>query len=275
MPYEVRFSQENALQIAKDYDLIINGSDNLKTRFIINEFAHKLQIPWVNTAVTQFDGQISAYLPNHGCYACLFQNNPPKKTPSENCDNYQKNCATEGILAPLCGMFGSWGAALAMNILLEINTQENIFYHFNSRSNSLKNFTWKKNTSCPVCSEKILSIPNKNYAQSNNNEKNHLLLNVQQIQSLIEKQEKVVFIDLTSYNNAEKIISSKFNLNPKADFVKLNLSDFFSSDLEDPAFTQYLNKEFNYICICEFGVKSQIAAEILHKEGFLGNYLQG
>lgn len=260
IPYDLYFSQENASKIAQDYDIILNGSDNLKTRFVINEVAHKLQIPWVNIAATQLDGQITAYLPNHGCFACLFSSQ--QATTNDNCaastENTISSCATQGILAPLCGMFGSWGATLAMNILLGMHSSDNLFYHFDSRTNSLKNFKWKKNHQCPVCS---LSSQNNHNADIQKS-KNRNSLTKCELLSLIEQKKNVVLIDLSMYK--------KLNLDICVENIRIKFEDFFSKDLEEPTFVRYLNNEFTYVCHCDFGVKSKIAAEILQQEGFCG-----
>ncbi|HVY12505.1 MAG TPA: HesA/MoeB/ThiF family protein, partial [Alphaproteobacteria bacterium] len=97
--HEERLSPENALRLFAEYDIILDGSDNFATKFLINDACVKLGKPWVYAAVLGFEGQVGVFQKNHGpCYRCLY-NRPPQ--------NPVANCAEAGVLGAFVGMVGA------------------------------------------------------------------------------------------------------------------------------------------------------------------------
>jgi sulfur-carrier protein adenylyltransferase/sulfurtransferase len=78
-PYNTRLSRENALEIFKRYDIVIDGSDNFETRYLVNDAAYLAGKPLVYGSIFRFEGQMSVFDPHHGgpCYRCLYSNPPP------------------------------------------------------------------------------------------------------------------------------------------------------------------------------------------------------
>ena len=77
-PYETRLTSENALEIGRDYDLIVDGTDNFATRYLVNDTSVLLGIPNVYGSVYRFEGQASVFGARNGpCYRCLFRDPPP------------------------------------------------------------------------------------------------------------------------------------------------------------------------------------------------------
>lgn len=76
--YPVKLNADNALKIATDYDIIVDGSDNFETRYITNDVAYKLCIPNVYASIYRFEGQVSVFAPHLGgaCYRCMLPNPP-------------------------------------------------------------------------------------------------------------------------------------------------------------------------------------------------------
>ena len=77
--YDVRLTRENALDIFSGYDLIIDGSDNFETRYLVNDAAYFAGKPLVYGSIFRFEGQVSVFAPHDGgpCYRCLYSNPPP------------------------------------------------------------------------------------------------------------------------------------------------------------------------------------------------------
>ena len=77
--YQTRLTKENALEIFSDYDIIIDGSDNFQTRYLVNDAAFLAGKPLVYGSIFRFEGQISVFHPHGGgpCYRCLYSNPPP------------------------------------------------------------------------------------------------------------------------------------------------------------------------------------------------------
>ena len=114
--HALRFTAENAIEIANNYDLIVDGSDNFPTRFLTNDTAWFLRKPLVHGAIHRFEGQAAVFAPHLGgpCYRCLLPGMPlPGSVPS---------CQEAGVLGVLPGIIGSIQAMEALKILLGIGT---------------------------------------------------------------------------------------------------------------------------------------------------------
>lgn len=107
-PYNRRLTPENAGDLFEEYDLILEGSDNFATRYLVNETAAALGKPVIGAALTQWEGQISLWHPASGapCYQCVFPEAPaPGLAPS---------CAEAGVIGPMPGVLGSMMAVEAV-----------------------------------------------------------------------------------------------------------------------------------------------------------------
>ncbi|MCF2906548.1 HesA/MoeB/ThiF family protein [Octadecabacter sp. CECT 8868] len=110
-PYQRRLTPEIATDLVADYDLVLDGTDNFDTRYLVNEVCTKVGVPLIAAALTQWEGQISVYDPKHGtpCYQCVFPERPdPSLVPS---------CAEGGVLGPLPGVVGSMMAVEAVKAI--------------------------------------------------------------------------------------------------------------------------------------------------------------
>ena len=77
--YNTRLTRDNALEIFKPYDIVIDGSDNFETRYLVNDAAYFTGKPLIYGSIFRFEGQVSVFDPHHGgpCYRCLYSNPPP------------------------------------------------------------------------------------------------------------------------------------------------------------------------------------------------------
>src|SRR5438045_900153 len=109
--YETRFTSSNALEIARAYDLIVDGTDNFATRYLVNDASILLGIPNVYGSVYRFEGQASVFGATNGpCYRCLFREPPPP--------NLVPSCAEGGVLGVVPGVVGTIQATEAIKMLL-------------------------------------------------------------------------------------------------------------------------------------------------------------
>lgn len=99
-PYAIFLDETNATSIIKQYDVIVNGTDQFQISQLINQVCVQQNKPWVDAGVVQFYGQITTFIPQKGCFHCLYP---------ETIHTLQ-DCSTLGILGPLCGIFGSMQA---------------------------------------------------------------------------------------------------------------------------------------------------------------------
>ena len=111
--HDARLTSSNALEILADYDVIVDGSDNFPTRYLVNDACALLGKPNVYGSIHRFDGQVSVFHAERGpCYRCLFRDPPPPElVPS---------CAEGGVLGVLPGIVGSLQAAEALKIVLGV-----------------------------------------------------------------------------------------------------------------------------------------------------------
>ena len=105
--YSVRFENSNAAEIAADYDFIVDGSDNFETKFLVNDIAIRLGVPFSHAGIVRLQGQTMTVLPGKtACYRCLFDAPPP---PEEIL-----NCQQSGILGAVAGTIGTIQATEAI-----------------------------------------------------------------------------------------------------------------------------------------------------------------
>jgi adenylyltransferase/sulfurtransferase len=111
------FDADNALQLTRSYDLIIDCTDNFRAKYLINDAAVLAQRPAVFASVYQYEGQLQVYKPQaeYACLRCLW--------PDATADGVVGNCAEAGVLGPVPGAFGALQALLAIKILLGIAGQ--------------------------------------------------------------------------------------------------------------------------------------------------------
>ena len=107
-PYNRRLTPDMAAELIADYDLVLDGSDNFDTRYLVNRVCVQTGKPLISGAITQWEGQLSLFDPAHGtpCYACIFPTRPaPGLVPT---------CAEAGVVAPLPGVIGAMMATEAV-----------------------------------------------------------------------------------------------------------------------------------------------------------------
>lgn len=110
-PYHRRLTTDIAADLFADYDLILDGTDDADTRYLVNQTAVKAGLPLVSAAISQWEGQISVFDPARGgpCYACVF--------PEPAAAGLAPSCAEGGVLGPLPGVMGSMMAVEAIKVI--------------------------------------------------------------------------------------------------------------------------------------------------------------
>jgi len=108
--YHERVFADNIAGIIKDYDFIIDGTDNFPAKFLINDACVLAAKPFSHGGILRFDGQTMTYVPGHACYRCVFKEPPPK--------NAVPTCSQAGVLGAVAGMLGTIQAAEALKYLI-------------------------------------------------------------------------------------------------------------------------------------------------------------
>jgi molybdopterin/thiamine biosynthesis adenylyltransferase/rhodanese-related sulfurtransferase len=143
--YNEPFTSANAMRIAKDYDVLIDGTDNFPTRYLTNDVCVFLGKPNVYGSIYRFDGQASVFYAKEGpCYRCLFPEPPPP--------GLVPSCAEGGVLGILPATIGSIQASEALKLLLGIGEPLiGKLLLYNALDMSFDFVTLKKNPKCRVC----------------------------------------------------------------------------------------------------------------------------
>jgi molybdopterin/thiamine biosynthesis adenylyltransferase/rhodanese-related sulfurtransferase len=146
VPYQTVLTSANALEILEPYDVVINGSDNFPTRYLVNDACVLLGKPLVDASILKWEGQATTFVPGRGCYRCLFPTPPPPgAVPS---------CAEGGILGALCGYMGTRQALEAIKLLLGVGeTLANRLLIFDALEGETRVVRWSRNPECPVCGD--------------------------------------------------------------------------------------------------------------------------
>ncbi len=106
-----RINNKNILDLIKDYDIVVDGSDNFPTRYLINDACVMLKKPLVSGAILRFEGQVTTILPGEGpCYRCLFEDPPPP--------GLVPSCQEAGVLGVLPGVIGALQATEVLKLII-------------------------------------------------------------------------------------------------------------------------------------------------------------
>ncbi len=145
--YNEPFTSENALRIAANYDILLDGTDNFPTRYLTNDTAVFLGMPNVYASIYRFDGQVSVFYAKEGpCYRCLFPEPPPP--------GLVPSCAEGGVLGVLPGTIGTIQATEALKMLLGIGEPLiGRLLLYNALDMSFDYVKLKRNPNCRVCGE--------------------------------------------------------------------------------------------------------------------------
>ncbi len=147
VPYTVRLNSENILDIIKDYDVIIDGSDNFPTRYLVNDACVMLGKPLSHGSIFRFDGQATTILPGLGpCYRCLYETPPPP--------DLVPSCQEAGVLGVIAGIIGVVQATEVIKLQLgKGNLLNGKLLLYDSLNMDFKKLTIQHNPECPMCGE--------------------------------------------------------------------------------------------------------------------------
>jgi adenylyltransferase/sulfurtransferase len=145
--HQVRLDSSNALDIFRPYDLIVDGTDNFATRYLVNDACVLLGKPYVWGSIYRFDGQASVFWAEHGpCYRCLYPEPPPP--------GMVPSCAEGGVLGVLCASVGSIQVTEAIKVLTGIGEPlVGRLMVYDALEMSYRAINVRKDPNCPVCGE--------------------------------------------------------------------------------------------------------------------------
>ena len=143
--YDVRLGADNVLEIIGGYDVIVDGTDNFPTRYLVNDASLLKRIPVVHGSIFRFEGQATVFNPYEGpCYRCMIPEPPPAEL--------APSCSEAGVLGVLPGIVGSLQAIETIKILLGIgDTLQGRLWAYDALEESFRTFKVHRDPQCPAC----------------------------------------------------------------------------------------------------------------------------
>jgi molybdopterin/thiamine biosynthesis adenylyltransferase/rhodanese-related sulfurtransferase len=147
LTYDTRLGADNILDIIDGYDIIVDGTDNFPTRYLVNDAALVKNIPVVHGSIFRFEGQVTVFSPYVGpCYRCMIPEPPPPEL--------APSCAEAGVLGVLPGIVGSIQAIETIKLLLELGDPlVGRLLTYDSMDESFRTFKVRRDPACPACGE--------------------------------------------------------------------------------------------------------------------------
>ena len=247
-----RFESGNAQQILRDYDLIVDGTDNFATRYLSNDVAVFAGKPNVYGSIFRFDGQTTVFAPHLGgpCYRCLFPEPPP---PGE-----VPSCAEAGVLGVLPGIVGTLQATEAIKLILGIgDSLVGRLLHFDALTMRFREFNLRRDPDCPVCGEHPTITAPIDYEMFCQGAPDPTAavpqIDVRALRERMESGRNCLLLDVREPFEFEMARIEGANLIPLGQL---------------PARYGELDREKEIFVMCHSGVRSERAAEFLRSAGF-------
>ncbi len=254
--HEVRLSSDNAMEILKNYDVIVDGTDNFPTRYLVNDACVLLGKPNVYGSIFRFEGQASVFDASKGpCYRCLYPEPPPP--------GLVPSCAEGGVLGILPGIIGTIQATETIKIIL--GTGELLIGRlllFNALKMRFRELKLRKNPTCPICGPNRTITKLINYEEfcglRRGEEKpaaaqDEWEITVEELQELLKKNGGVKLIDVREPHEYEICYIEGAKLIPTSEFVQ-RVGELDSAD--------------QMVFYCHKGIRSRNAVELLKTAGF-------
>ena len=255
--HEVRLDTDNVMEIFAQYDLIVDGTDNFATRYLVNDACVLLKKPYVWGSIYRFDGQASVFWAEYGpCYRCLYPEPPPP--------GMVPSCAEGGVLGVLCASIGSIQTTEAIKLITGIGEPLiGQLMIYDALEMSYRKIKVRKDPKCPLCSEKpsqtallpdyeafcgVLSDAAEVAVKDST-------ISVSELKDKIDKQENFLLIDVREPSEFDIIRIPGSVLIPKHGFL-------------DGSALAGLPQDKPIILHCKSGVRSAECLAILKSAGF-------
>jgi len=251
--YETRLTSENALEILKDYDVIIDGTDNFPTRYLVNDASVLLKKPNVYGSIFRFEGQASVFWAEKGpCYRCLYAEPPPP--------GLVPSCAEGGVLGVLPGIVGSIQAIETIKVLLgKGDTLVGRLLVFDALRMKFRELRLRKNPECPVCGEHPTVKELIDYEEfcglrgPSEQVSEEFQITVDELKDKIDKDQEVVLLDVRERMEWEIARLQKAVLMPVA---------------QVPGRVNELSTADEIVVYCKTGIRSARITNFLRELGF-------
>ena len=157
--YDTRLGADNVVELFEGYDLVVDGTDNFPTRYLVNDASLLTRVPVVHGSIFRFEGQVTVFNPYVGpCYRCIVPEPPPPEL--------APSCSEAGVLGVLCGIVGSLEAVEAVKMLLGIGDPlVGRLLAYDALEEEFRTFKVRRDPNCPACGENAKGIVIAEYDQ--------------------------------------------------------------------------------------------------------------
>ncbi len=145
--HDVRLGADNVVDLLSGYDLVVDGTDNFPTRYLVNDASLLTRVPVVHGSIFRFEGQATVFHPYVGpCYRCLFPEPPPAEL--------APSCSEAGVLGVLPGIIGSIQAVEAIKMIVGIGEPlVGKLLSYDALNEDMRTFSFRRDPACPACGD--------------------------------------------------------------------------------------------------------------------------
>jgi len=250
--YETALTSQNALEILRPYDIVVDGTDNFPTRYLVNDACVLLGKPNVYGSIFRFEGQATVFAyPGGPCYRCLYSEPPPP--------GLVPSCAEGGVLGILPGTIGLIQATEVVKLILGVGEPlVGRLLLYDALAMRFRELKLRKNPECPVCGDHPTI---------------HQLIDYQQFCGIPNQTAALVANDI-------EVIEVKAKLDARHQFVLLDVRELHEYQIckipgsqliplgDLPKRTNELNPDAEIVVHCKSGVRSAKAVDLLKQTGF-------
>jgi adenylyltransferase/sulfurtransferase len=250
VPHALRLASDNALDVLRGYDLVVDGTDNFATRYLVNDACVLLGKPNVHAAISRFEGLVSVFAHAEGpCYRCLYPEPPPP--------DLVPSCAEGGVLGVLPGIVGALQAAEAIKLLAGIGESlTGRLLQFDALAMRFREFAVGRDPDCPACGrapslrrlidyERFCAGPKESIQVET--------IDAAELQRLLAAPGAPLLLDVRSAEEASIARIEGARLIPLPE-LEASLGG--------------LDADASIVCYCQAGVRSERAARLLMRHGY-------
>ncbi len=252
--FDAGLNSENALEILRDYDIVVDGTDNFPTRYLVNDACVLLKKPNVYGSIFRFEGQATVFAYQDGpCYRCLYPEPPPP--------GLVPSCAEGGVLGILPGIIGVIQATEAVKIILGIgDSLKGRLLLYDALGMKFRELKLRRDQDCPVCGDHPSVTKLIDYQQfcgikpmTNEAPGSSAVIDALELKQKIDRGDKFVLLDVREPHEYQiaKIPGS----------ILIPLGDL-------PKRLNELDKDADIVAQCKSGGRSQKAVDLLKQNGF-------
>ncbi len=256
--HETALTSENALEILKDYDIVVDGTDNFPTRYLVNDACVLLKKPNVYGSIFRFEGQATIFAyPGGPCYRCLYPEPPPP--------GLVPSCAEGGVLGILPGTVGLIQATETVKLILGIGEPLiGRLVLYDALAMRFRELKLRRNPECPVCGDhptitklidyqEFCGIPNQPHQEATTQESMEGDIEPTEVKAKLDRGDRFVLIDVREPHEYQICNIPQAKLIPLGDLPKR---------------VNELNSADEIVAHCKSGMRSAKAVDFLKQAGF-------